>query len=190
VALHPEFGDEGSLADMFLGSDGKTGLLVEEARKRGYLVLLPSSGSAFGWLAEPALTRLPGLVRRFVETWPVDPKQVFLWGHSLGASLTYRMLNLRNLWAAAAVVAGLPQRTFDYNTPADIPLALISGSNDLTVPPRQMLVVSYRLQRVIKQREIITLEGQDHWSAGAAGIPAAFRFFDQVRQAAPAAAPK
>lgn len=189
VALHSEFGDQGSLADMFLGADGKTSLLADEARKRGYLVLLPSAGAPFAWFLEPALTRIPRLVRRFREVWPVDEKQVFLWGHSLGATLAYRMMNIRDLWAGVAVTAGVPQRNFDFNTPADIPLAMIAGEADPLIQPRQMLVISYRLQRAVKQREMITLPGQDHWSVGAAAIPAAFAYFDKLRAQPPAAAP-
>ncbi len=78
------------------------------------------------------------------------------------------------------MVAGRPHAKFDFNTPADIPVALIAGGSDPLMPPRQMLVISYRLQRAVKQREVITLDGQDHWSAGAAGIPAAICLLRQT----------
>lgn len=180
VALHPELGDEGTLDEMFLGPDGKS-VLHGEAKRRGYVVLLPGAPSPFAWQTETRADRLAALVRHFAEAWPIDPKQVFLWGHSGGVTMGFRLLLEAGLWAGAALVAGRPPADFDYSKCPDVPLALLSGGQDVLTPPRQMLVVSYKLQRSVNQRETIALKGQDHWSAGAAGIAPALEFFDKVR---------
>jgi pimeloyl-ACP methyl ester carboxylesterase len=182
VAIHPEFGDESTLVDMYVGADGKTSMLAEEARKRGYVVLLPGAGRTFEWFDESSPAGVGALVRRFIETWPIDPQQVYLWGHSLGGAVALRLLQIQKLWAGVAVVGVSSVRNYDFRTPANVPLAILAGTADQWTTVQQVLVLSYRLKPVVTTQEFVRLESQDHWSSGPAAIRPSFEFFDKVRQ--------
>jgi hypothetical protein len=187
VALAPEFGDESTLADMFVGDDGKTSLMGREASRRGYAVLLPSGGAPFAWIEPGAAVWVEELVRRFCSAWPVNRQQVFLWGHSFGGALAYRLLASQQLWAGAAIVAARPLRDFDFQSPQNIPLTIAAGLEDRLAPLNQMLAVAQKLKAAVPQQNFLRLAGQDHWSAGPASIPACFDFFDKLRAGTPGA---
>lgn len=182
VAIHPEFGDASTLVEMYVGADGKTSILAEEARKRGYVVLLPGAERTFEWSNERSPAAISVLVRRFIETWPIDAQHVYLWGHSLGGSVALRLLQIHGLWAGVAVVGVGPARNYDYQAPANVPLAILAGTADHLISVQQALVLSYRLKPAVTTQEFIRLESQDHWSSGPAAIRPSFEFFDKVRQ--------
>jgi predicted esterase len=98
-ALHGEGVDE----NMFFESYG-AGQVVKECQKRGWVLVAPrGSHLAIGLDAPPVLN----LVEKLRERYPIDPKRVFLVGHSVGAT---RALDLAQAapdkFAAVAVLAG------------------------------------------------------------------------------------
>ncbi len=79
VAMHGAGGSE----NMFFEGYG-AGQIVKLCEKRGWLLVAPRAGLGFGLGGDPPVA---GIVQELAERYPVDPKAVFLLGHSMGSAM-------------------------------------------------------------------------------------------------------
>jgi poly(3-hydroxybutyrate) depolymerase len=123
------------------GRDGKP--LVAEweglAEKEGIAVAGPDSTDSVHWASPqdgPLLLR--DLVDEIASKYPVDPRRVYLFGHSAGAVFTLQMACLESeYFAAAAAHAGSVDPAyhslFDF-AKRKIPIAIFIGTKDAFFP--------------------------------------------------------
>ncbi|MEO6318932.1 MAG: PHB depolymerase family esterase [Acidimicrobiales bacterium] len=112
------YSSDAAQQDAYLG-------VTEQARSRGLYVLLPDgtgepSGKRF-WDAGPAccnftgtpvddVAYLQGLIEEAIEARPIDPNRIYVFGHSNGGFMTYRLAcELADQLTAVAVLAGADQ---------------------------------------------------------------------------------
>ena len=123
------------------GRDGK--ILLDHwkglAEKEGIILAGPDATERSGWdgaVDGPAF--LYALVEHLKSKHPVDPRRVYLFGHSAGAihGLGIAVLESEYFAAVAAHAGVLPQAYAAYakQAPRKIPLALWVGTNDRLVP--------------------------------------------------------
>lgn len=98
VALHGAGGSE----NLFFEGYG-AGHIVKECEKRGWLLVAPRMGLGFTGSSVP----VGGIIDKLAERYPVDPKAVFVVGHSMGAAATIDVLQKHpGKFAAAAALGG------------------------------------------------------------------------------------
>jgi predicted esterase len=169
VALHGAGGSE----NLFFEGYG-AGRIVTECRKRGWLLLAPRSGLGFG--GPPAV---PALVEQLGKRYPIDPKRVFLVGHSMGASQTIELVQKHpNRFAAAAALAG-GGTVRDTKPFAELPLFVGVGEKDTVA-----LAVSRGLNKALvpgaKKLTYTEYPGIEHTVIVREALPDVFELFDKV----------
>ncbi|HYX20779.1 MAG TPA: dienelactone hydrolase family protein [Thermoanaerobaculia bacterium] len=127
----------------FHGSGGSGKTMVEKwkpvAEKEGILVAAPDSTDAVHWASpQDGPQLLEDVVKAMAERHPVDPRRVYLFGHSAGAVFALQMASLESeYFAAAAVHAGAVDPKyfgiFDYAA-RKIPIAIWIGTKDQFFP--------------------------------------------------------
>ena len=181
--------------------------IAEEAEKRGYLVVAPYGYNGGGWygsrgkgkdaglhippppnspdnlgeLSEKDVLNVLGLVRK---NYAVDPRRIYLMGHSMGGGGTlYLGMKYRSIWAALA-----PLAPAIYTDPAelkearDLPVIVVQGDQD-------RLVKVQNTRRWVDEMKVLKMDyqydeikGGDHIFSIAANpemIGEVFDFFDR-----------
>ena len=118
VALHGAGGSE----DLFFEGYG-AGRIVEECQKRGWLLVAPRGG-LFG--APPVEEVVAALATRY----PIDPKRVFLVGHSMGAGQAAELVQRSPGKYRGLGLLGGAARVRDAKAFAELPLFLAVGTKD------------------------------------------------------------
>jgi poly(3-hydroxybutyrate) depolymerase len=123
------------------GSDGKP--LVAEwqglAEKEGIVLAGPDSSDSVHWASpQDGPLLLHDVVEQIAAKYPIDPRRVYLFGHSAGAVFTLQMACLESeYFAAAAAHAGSVDPAyhslFDFAT-RKIPIAIFIGTKDAFFP--------------------------------------------------------
>jgi len=106
-----------------------------------------------------ALTLIDSLRKEF----PIDPKRIYIIGHSMGASGAINSLSLRpGMFAAAVSASGIPSFT-NLNMLTQTPIWLIHGNKD-TENPMDSDVLLYQTiqQRNGKNMKFDEVEGMEH----------------------------
>jgi predicted esterase len=120
VALHGAGGSE----NLFFEGYG-SGQIIIECRKRGWMLVAPRSGLAFG-SAPP----IPAILDELAKRYPLDPKRVFVVGHSMGAMQTVELVQKYPGKFAAAAALGGGGTVCDAKAFADLPLFVGVGEKD------------------------------------------------------------
>jgi predicted esterase len=120
VALHGAGGSE----NLFFEGYG-AGHIVTECRKRGWLLVATRSGLAFG--GGPPI---PAILDELAKRYPLDPKRVFVVGHSMGAIQTVDLVQKHPGRFAAAAALGGGGAVRDAKAFADLPLFVGVGDKD------------------------------------------------------------
>jgi predicted esterase len=125
VAMHGAGGSE----NMFFESYG-AGHIVKLCKERGWLLVSPRAGLGFGLGGAPPVG---DLIDELAKRYPIDPKRVFIVGHSMGASMT---VNAVQQWpgkfaAAACLGGGGSVRKPDAF--ADLPVFVGVGDKDFAL---------------------------------------------------------
>lgn len=120
VALHGAGGSE----NLFFEGHG-AGHIVTECRKRGWLLVAPRSG--FGLSGPPpVLALLDELAKRY----PLDPKRVFVVGHSMGAMQALDLVQKHPGKFAAVAALGGAAPVRDGKAFAELPTFIGVGEKD------------------------------------------------------------
>lgn len=129
---------------LMLHGSGHNGLsLVEKwkdlANKEGIVIVGPDSADSAGWaIPGDGPDFLYGVIEAVKAKYPVDPRRIYLFGHSAGAIFALQMSLLESRYfAATAVHAGALQKEsypmFDY-AKRKTPIALFIGTKDQVYP--------------------------------------------------------
>ena len=181
--------------------------ITQEAEKRGYIVVAPDGYNSDGWygsrgsgnffgsakinpppgspynlgqLSEQDVLNVLGIVR---HDYAVDPKRIYLMGHSMGGGGTlYLGMKYKNQWAALAALAPAikpnPSALEDIRT---TPIIVVQGDHDQSVKVDNTRLWIAEMKSLNMDYQYIEIKGGDHlWSnaANPAMIAQVFDFFD------------
>lgn len=157
---------------VFLHGSGRNGsLLVDKwkdvAKKEGIILAGPDSVNLQEW---NMLGDGPDFIHDVVDIvsaqHPVDPKRVYLFGHSAGAihGLMFALLESRYFAAVAVHAGALPADTYIYadSAPRKIPIAIWVGTNDPFFP---LAAVRATRDALVQRRiavELTEIKGHAH----------------------------
>lgn len=201
VALH----GLGRPFDWMMGYDG----FIDMAEQGGYIVVAPlgyhprawygsrgygvPGGAAregerlpenLGALSEQDVMNVLGIAR---ERFRIDTTRIYLWGHSMGGAGAYHMAaTFPDIWAAVAVAAPAPQqaRIDDLTKFRHIPVLVLHGDQDATVPVEQSRTWVARMRELGMQHVYAEIPGGDHSSFVSRSpetLSKVFSFFDVAR---------
>jgi len=165
-------GSKSPLIVMLHGS-GRVGMsLVEKwkdlARKEGFIIAGPDSSDPRGWNAPkdgPAFLR--DLVEELKAKYPINPRRVYLFGHSAGASFALEMSLMESQYfAATAIHAGaLLAEDGDLLDSAKrkIPIFIQVGDSDQFFPLKVVRATRDLLNARGFSAELTEIAGHDHW---------------------------
>jgi predicted esterase len=120
VALHGLGGSE----NLFFEGYG-AGAIVTECRKRGWVLVAPRSG--FGLGGGPPV---PALLDELAKRYPLDPKRVFVVGHSMGAMQAVDLVQKYPQKFAAVAALGGGGTVRDAKAFAEVPVFVGVGAKD------------------------------------------------------------
>ena len=120
VALHGMGGSE----NLFFEGYG-AGRIVKECRDRGWLLVAPRGGLGLG--GPPPV---PALLEQLAKRYPIDPKRVFIVGHSMGAMQSVDLVQKNPGRFAALAALGGGGTVRDAKAFADLPVFVGVGDTD------------------------------------------------------------
>jgi poly(3-hydroxybutyrate) depolymerase len=156
-----------------LHGSGRTGVtLVEKwkdlAKKEGIILAGPDSSDLRFWGSpQDGPDYLQDLVEELISKYPVNPRRVYLFGHSAGASFALQMSLLESeYFAATAIHAGaLNREGMDLIELAKrkIPISIQIGDSDQFFPLKAVRSTSEALKSGGFTVDFIEIPNHDHW---------------------------
>jgi poly(3-hydroxybutyrate) depolymerase len=182
VALHP-FGTAPQGIMLYQG-------LMDLAEARGYIVVAPSGHNLRAWygpggeLSELDMLNVLAAVR---EQYTVDPKRIYLMGHSMGGGATWHFgIKYPDLWAALAPVAPAIGSSPDALAGiAGTPVIVVQGDADQSVTVEVTRRWIARMKELGMTYEYVETPGGDHTSIisrSPENMRRIFDFFDKARR--------
>jgi predicted esterase len=165
-------GTQAPLIVMLHGSNRTGVTLVEKwkdlAKKEGIILAGPDATALRGWASpQDGPDFLHDLVEELKSKQPINPKRVYLFGHSAGASFSLEMSLLESeYFAATAIHAGsLPTEDFQLIERAKrkIPISIQVGENDQYFPLEIVRKTRDALKAGGFNVELTEIRNHDHW---------------------------
>ncbi len=183
MALHGATGDENTYMDRYVQRGTTTPLFPRLAEERGYILVTPNGRGAFGMYVNNSEKDVLDVLERVKAICSINPKQVYLTGHSMGGSGTW-MLGFKHSdqFAALAPVAGQPPVTqaIPFANAPDKPVLFFAGTRDTLVPPEATRILADKARKELKHFQYVETT-DDHFYIGVTTMPAIFDFFDGQR---------
>lgn len=183
VGLHGATGDENTYMDRYLERGTRKPLFSKLAEERGYLLVTPNGRGAFGLYVDRSEKDVLDVLERVKSIYSVNPKQVFLTGHSMGGSGTW-LLGFKHsqLFAALAPVAGQPppRQEIPFAKAPEKPVLFFAGTRDTLVPPEVTRPLAEKAKKELKHFKYVET-ADDHFVIGITTMPAIFDFFNAHR---------
>ena len=202
VALH----GLGRPYDWMMGYEG----FIDFAEQGGYVVVSPLGYHPRAWYGSRG-QGIPGGAAREGERLPenlgelseqdvmnvlriardrfnVDPSRIYLWGHSMGGAGSYHLAARHpDVWAGVAVAAPAPlaERIDDIARFRHIPVLVLHGDADGTVPVELSRTWVARMRELGMEHVYAEIPGGDHSlfvSRSPQTLSKVFSFFDVVRR--------
>jgi poly(3-hydroxybutyrate) depolymerase len=158
---------------VMLHGSNRTGVnLVEKwkdlAKKEGIIIAGPDATDLRGWGSpQDGPDFLHELVEDLKTKQPINPKRVYLFGHSAGASFGLEMSLMEpQYFAATAIHAGaLPKDDFELIDTAKrkIPISIQVGENDEYFPVEVVRKTRDALKTAGFNVELTEIKNHDHW---------------------------
>src|SRR6266550_5905214 len=158
---------------VMLHGSGRVGMsLVEKwkdlAKKEGFIIAGPDSSNTSGWGSpQDGPEFLRDLVEELKTKYPINPRRVYLFGHSAGASFALEMSLMESQYfAATAIHAGaLPKDDSDLLDSAKrkIPIFIQVGDSDQSFPLKVVRATRDLLNSKGFSAELTEIAGHDHW---------------------------
>jgi poly(3-hydroxybutyrate) depolymerase len=158
---------------VMLHGSGRVGMsLVEKwkdlAKKEGFIIAGPDSSDLRGWRSpDDGPDYLRDLVEEIKSKYPINPRRVYLFGHSAGASFALEMSLMESQYfAATAIHAGaLPTDDGDLLDSAKrkIPIFIQVGDSDPAFPLKVVRATRDLLKAKGFSAELTEIAGHDHW---------------------------
>jgi poly(3-hydroxybutyrate) depolymerase len=158
---------------VMLHGSGRVGMsLVEKwkdlAKKEGVIIVGPDSLDTRSWnMPQDGPDYLRDLVEELKTKYPINPRRVYLFGHSGGAIFALMMSLMESQYfAACAIHAGaLPPSSYDLADSAKrkIPMFIQVGDSDRSFPLKVVRETRDFLSSKGFAVELTELAGHDHW---------------------------
>lgn len=158
---------------VMLHGSGRNGVtLVEKwkdyAKKENIIIVGPDATNVRGWGSpQDGPDFLRDLVEELKTKYPINPRRVYLFGHSAGASFSLHMgLMESEYFAAVAIHAGaLTGQDFDLIELAKrkIPISMQVGDSDEFVPVKYCRATRDALKEAGFTVDLIEIANHDHW---------------------------
>jgi poly(3-hydroxybutyrate) depolymerase len=154
------------------GSNRTGSSLVEKwkdlAKKEGIILAGPDAIDLRGWGApQDGPFYLYELVESLRTKYPINPRRIYLFGHSAGASFALQMSLLESeYFAATAIHAGALGRDDDALielAKRKTPISIQVGDSDQYFPLQAVRSTKDRLNAAGFAVELIELQNHDHW---------------------------
>ena len=173
ITLHGMGGDESSMFDGYGGS----GALKNEAEKHGFILASPKGrepASMYRGAAEKDVLDVLAEVRR---DYKVDPKRIYLMGHSMGGYGTWSiaMAHPEKFAALGPIAGGGDPRGMEKIK--HIPHFIVHGDNDKTVPVTQSRIMVDAGKKLDVKIEYIEVPGGSHVDIAVPNFGKMFDFF-------------
>jgi predicted esterase len=173
VALHGAGGSE----NLFFEGYG-AGRIVAECRKRGWLLVSPRGGLAFG--SAPPAPPVPAILDRLAERYPIDRKRVFVVGHSMGAAQAIELVQKRPGSFAAAAALGGGGVVREPKVFAELPLFVGVGQKDTLALGSARSLKKSLTDAGEKRLTYEEYPGVEHLVIVREALPDVFALFDKV----------
>ncbi|HEX5888347.1 MAG TPA: PHB depolymerase family esterase [Pyrinomonadaceae bacterium] len=157
-----------------LHGSGRNGItLVEKwkdyAKKEGIILAGPDAGNSQGWSApQDGPDFLRDLVEELKTKHPVNPRRVYLFGHSAGACFAIHMSLMESQYfAAAAIHAGALRSDREFELvkipKRKIPISIQVGDSDAFFPLKEVRATRDALQEAGFPVDLIEIKNHDHF---------------------------
>lgn len=161
---------------MLHGANRTGNSLVEKwkdlAKKENFIIVGPDSqNNKVGWFApQDGPEFLRDVVEELKKKYSIDPRRVYLFGHSAGASFAIGMSLLESQYfAATAVHAGALAKddsSWVEFAKRKIPISIQVGEHDELYPPDKVRETRDTLKTAGFPIELTEISGHDHWYYG------------------------
>ena len=159
---------------VLLHGSGRDGMsLVEKWReladKEGVIIVGPDADGASGWsMPRDGPDFLRDLVESLKSQYPINPRRVYLFGHSAGAVFALIMSTVEpEYFAATAIHAGAFRQPEEYKTIGDggrkIPIAIWVGTQDPYFSLRDVRATREAFRSKGFTVEVTEMPGHNHW---------------------------
>jgi len=173
VAIHGAGGSENMFFEGY--GDGQIRKLCEQ---RGWFLLAPRAGLGFAGSLLPVAEMIDVLAKRY----PIDPKRVYLVGHSMGGTISINLVQKHpQTFAAVAVLGGggtVRRATGDAF--ATLPTFLGVGERDFALKSTKQLQAAIEAVKPAKLTAKI-YPGLEHLSIVREALPDVFELFDVTK---------
>lgn len=185
VALHGATGDENTYMDRYARPGTNESLFKKLGEERGYLLVTPNGRGTFGGYNGASERDVLDVLDRVLKLYSVDPRQVFLTGHSMGAAGTW-LIGFRHpeRFAALAPLAGRPQdlKSIPLAKAPTMPVLMFHGGKDTISTPQGARELAKMARKELKHFKYVEHPADDHFVIGVTSMPAIFDFFDARRK--------
>src|SRR5215213_717738 len=165
-------GSPAPLIVMLHGSNRTGVTLVEKwkdfAKKEGIIIAGPDALDLRGWGSpQDGPDYLHELVEELKTRYPVNPRRVYLFGHSAGASFALHMSLMESQYFAAAAIHAGALAPDDMSlielAKRKIPISIQVGDSDQFFPVKAVRATRDALKEGGIPVELIEIENHDHW---------------------------
>lgn len=182
VALHGRTGDEHSIMDAYGNRQNSNSIFKNKGKEYGFILATPKGREASLGYQNAAEKDVLDVTTIVSELYSINPKSIFLTGHSMGGGGTM-LIGLKNpkiykalapiaggLWVAGSL-QGLSQDAI--NTPVNF----YHGSADTVVPADPQALASTK--NILQNFNFKEIQGEDHGSIFFRSVPEVFAFFSK-----------
>jgi poly(3-hydroxybutyrate) depolymerase len=157
---------------VMLHGSGRTGVsLVEKwkdlAKKESIIIAGPDASNLRGWGSpQDGPDYLRDLVEELKSKYPVNPRRVYLFGHSAGASFALEMSLLESQYFAATAIHAGALVSGDRElllAKRKIPISIQVGDSDQFVPLKIVRATNEALKEAGFEVELHEIPNHDHW---------------------------
>ena len=158
---------------IMLHGSNRTGVtLVEKwkdfAKKEGIIIAGPDASNLAGWGSpQDGPDFLRDLVEALKTKYPVNPRRVYLFGHSAGASFALHMSLMESQYFAATAIHAGALAPDDMSlidlAKRKIPISIQVGDSDQFFPLKAVRATRDALKEAGIPVELIEIENHDHW---------------------------
>lgn len=158
---------------VMLHGSNRTGVtLVEKwkdyAKKENIIIVGPDATNLRGWGSpQDGPDFLRDLVEELKSKYPINPRRVYLFGHSAGASFSLHMGLMESQYFAAVAIHAGALRGEDMRVielaKRKIPISMQVGDSDQMVPLKYCRATRDALKEAGFTVDLIEIENHDHW---------------------------
>src|SRR6267378_1549507 len=158
---------------VMLHGSGRVGMsLVEKwkdlAKKEGFIIAGPDSSDTRGWRSpQDGPDYLRDLVEELKAKYPINPRRVYLFGHSAGASFALEVSLMESQYFAATAIHAGALAPDDLGlidlAKRKIPIFIQVGDSDEYFPLKAVRTTRDTLNAKGFSVELAELPGHDHW---------------------------